>query len=115
MITIVVLNCSKGWCENSNISSTGVEIQSDSLVLIPISELKLANAKMIELKYEKEINDSLRSIIINDNTIISNYRQIVKTNNNEIDVLKHKINKKSMQRNIAIGTTIALLITLLVK
>ena len=55
---IVLSSYSKGWCENNNIFSTGVEMQSDSLVLIPISELKLANIKMTELKNEKMTNDT---------------------------------------------------------
>lgn len=93
----------------------GVEMQSDSLVLIPISELKLANVKMTELKYEKVINDSLCSVISNNDKIINNYKQIVSNNNNTIKSLERKINKKTVQRNIAIGTTIALLIGFLLK
>lgn len=112
---IVLSSYSKGWCENNNISSTGVEMQSDSLVLIPISELKLANIKMTELKYEKVINDSLCSVISNNDKIINNYKQIVSNNNNTIKSLEQKINKKTVQRNIAIGTTIAMIIAFLLK
>lgn len=90
-------------------------MQSDSLVLIPISELKLANIKMTELKYEKVINDSLYSLISNNDKIINNYKQIVSNSNNTIKSLEQKINKKTVQRNIAIGTTIALLIGFLLK
>lgn len=112
---IVLSSYSKGWCENNNLSSTGVEMQSDSLVLIPISELKLANIKMTELKYEKIINDSLCSVISNNDKIINNYKQIVSNNNNTIKSLEQKVNRKTVQRNIAIGTTIALLIGFLLK
>lgn len=90
-------------------------MQSDSLVLIPISELKLANIKMTELKYEKVINDSLCSVISNNDKIINNYKQIVSNNNNTIKSLEQKINKKTVQRNIAIGTTIAMIIAFLLK
>lgn len=39
-------------------------------VLISYDDLRKVNAKMVKLKYEEEINDSLRSIIKNDNIII---------------------------------------------
>lgn len=112
---IVLSSYSNSWCENSNTSSTGVEIQSDSLVLIPISELKLANIKMTELKYEKIINDSLRVIINNDSNIIEKYKDVIVENNNKINALEYKVNKQNRQRNIAIGTTIAMIIAFLLK
>lgn len=90
-------------------------MQSDSLVLIPISELKLANIKMTELKYEKIINDSLRAIISNDDNIIRKYKDVVIENSNTINELKYKVNKQNRQRNIAIGTTIAMIIAFLLK
>lgn len=90
-------------------------MQSDSLVLIPISELKLANVKMIELKYEKIINDSLRAIISNDDNIIRKYKDVVIENSNTINELKYKINKQNRQRNVAIGTTIAMIIAFILK
>ena len=70
---------------------------------------------MTELKYEKIINDSLCSVISNNDKIINNYKQIVSNNNNTIKSLEQKINKKTVQRNIALGTTIALLIGFLLK
>lgn len=90
-------------------------MQSDSLVLIPISELKLANVKMTELKYEKIINDSLRAIINNDCNIIRKYKDVVIENNNTINKLQYKVNKQNRQRNIAIGTTIAMIIAFILK
>lgn len=112
---IVLSSYSKGWCENNNISSTGVEIQNDSLVLIPISELKLSNIKMTELKYEKIINDSLCSIINNNSTIIREYRNVVSKNIDEIKHLTQKNNNTIRQRNVAIGISIALFIGFLLK
>jgi len=112
---IVLSSYSNSWCENNNISSMGVEMQSDSLVLIPISELKLANIKMTELKYEKIINNSLCLVISNNDKLITKYKQIVSNDSNTIKSLEQKINKKTVQRNIAIGTTIALLIGFLLK
>ena len=50
---------------------------------------------MVELKYEKEINDSLRSIVFNDEIIILEY-------NRKVDALKKQITQAKKQRNLAI-------------
>ena len=95
---IVLLNCSTSWCQNDNttISSTGgLTVKSDS-VLIAYYDLRKANAKMVELKYEKEINDSLRSIIKNDDAIMRKYRS-------NVDALKKQITQAKKQRNLAVG------------
>ena len=95
---IVLLNCSTSWCQNNNtISSStgGLTAKSDS-VLIAYDDLRKANAKMVELKYEKEINDSLRSIISNDEIIMREY-------NSNIDALKKQITQAKKQRNLAVG------------
>lgn len=67
---------------------------------------------MVELKYEKEINDSLRSIIVNDNKIIREY-------DSYSNALKKQILQAKRQRNIAIGggllATLSLVISLIVK
>ena len=52
---------------------------------------------MIELKYEKEINDSLRVIVANDDIIIREY----KYNNN---ALQSKIKQEVKRRKIASWT-----------
>ena len=98
---IALSSYSTSWCQSkSNISSTG-ELKNDS-VLISYNDLRKANAKMIELKYEKEINDSLRSIIKNDDKIISTY----KTNTSNLTKELAKVKK---QRNYIIkGGIIAL-------
>ena len=51
---------------------------------------------MVELKYEKEINDSLRSIIKNDDVIMREYSR-------NVDALKKQIKQAKRQRNLAIG------------
>ena len=83
----------------THLSTGGVvgknNIVKDS-VLISYDDLRLANSKLIELDYEKKINATLQSIIVNDSIIIQHY----KTNN----VLLNKSYKKAIrQRNIAIG------------
>ncbi len=102
MIKIVLLSYSISWCQSHEaIPSTG-EV-TDSLVLIPIDAIRAANAKMIELKFQREINDSLRSIIANDDVIISKYDEVVTNKNKTITNLKK-------QRNSVIFGGIVLLI-----
>ena len=94
---IVLLSYSTSWCQNNNttISSTGgLTAKSDS-VLIAYDDLRKANAKMVELKYEKEINDSLRSIIANDEIIIGEY-------NHNVDALKKQIKQENRKYKIAV-------------
>ena len=94
----VLLSCSTSWCQNDNatISSTGELTASPDSVLIAFDDLRKANAKMVELKYEKEINDSLRSIIKNDDIIMREYSR-------NVDALKKQVKQVKRQRNLAIG------------
>ena len=89
---------STSWCQNDNatISSTGELTASPDSILIAFDDLRKANAKMVELKYEKEINDSLRSIIKNDDAIMREYRS-------NVDALKKQITQAKKQRNLAVG------------
>ena len=98
LITIVLLSCSTSWCQNDNatISSTGELTTSPDSILIAFNDLRKANAKMVELKYEKEINDSLRSIIKNDDIIMRKY-------SSNVDALKKQVKQVKRQRNLAIG------------
>ena len=50
---------------------------------------------MVELKYEKEINDSLRSIIKNDDSIMREYSR-------NVNALKKQITQAKKQRNLAV-------------
>ena len=95
---IVLLSCSTSWCQNDNatISSTGELTATPDSVLISFDDLRKANAKMVELKYEKEINDSLRSIIKNDDIIMREYSR-------NVDALKKQVKQTKRQRNLAIG------------
>ena len=95
---IVLLSCSTSWCQNDNatISSTGELTASHDSVLIAFDDLRKVNAKMVELKYEKEINDSLRSIIKNDDVIMREYSR-------NVDALKKQVKQTKRQRNLAIG------------
>ena len=111
---IVLLSCSTSLCQNENdtIPSTGERIASPDSVLIAFDDLRKANAKMVELKYEKEINDSLRSIIKNDDIIMREYKR-------NADAFKKQIQHAKKQRNLAIGggllTTLSLVVALVIK
>ena len=98
LITIVLLSCSTSWCQkdNATIPSTGELTAIPDSVLIAFDDLRKANAKMVELKYEKEINDSLRSIIKNDDIIMREY-------SSNVDALKKQITQAKKQRNLAVG------------
>lgn len=110
----VLLSYSTSWSKNDTdtIPSTGeLAVTSDS-VLIAIDDLRKANAKMVELKYEKEINDSLRSIVVKDDELIRIY-------DGNAQSLKKQIIQVKRERNIAggigIGATLLLVISLLIK
>lgn len=104
---IVLLSCSTSWCQNDNntIPSTGVLTATPDSVLIAFDDLRKANAKMVELKYEKEINDSLRSIIKNDDIIMREYSR-------NVDALKKQIKQVKRQRNLAVGGEILVTLSL---
>ena len=76
--------------------------KSDS-VFISYDDIRIVNSKLIQLKYEKEINDSLKVIMNNDDKIIKEY-------NNNVKLLNNKINKLTTQRNIiGLGGIISIL------
>ena len=104
---IALLSYSTSWCQsNVSLSSTGEQCGKSDSVLISYDDIRTVNAKLIQLKYEKEINDSLRVIIKNDDKIIKEY-------NNNIKSLNTNINKAIKQRNI-IGLGGLVIITALI-
>ena len=68
-----------------------------------VDALRIANTKMIELKYEKEINANLQEVIRVDSVLISSFESnlfaIKKQAKEEIDNMKKQRNKA-----IAIGS-----------
>ena len=107
MITIALLSCFINLYANDyHISSTGEVVQEDS-VLISYNDLKIVNGKLIELKYENETNNILKTIIRNDSLIIdtltvNNLRLI-----SEIQTFNKSNKKYKKQRNIGLGVGIA--------
>lgn len=111
---MLVLSYSTSWCQD-NISSTGEFNKTDS-VLISLSAIKIANIKMIELEYEKQINTELNNAIKQDSIIIDNLHNIIYENNvkynNNMDKL---ISKRNNIIIISIGTNIILLSLLIIS
>ena len=106
---IVLLSYSINSLSKSLTSSTG-RIEQDS-VTIAISDIRKANAKLIELSYEKDINKNLRQIIVNDSVLAEQARQ-------RYILLDRSCKKIKKQRNIAYcstGVAIVLLILSLLK
>ena len=106
---IVLLSCSINSSSKSLTSSTG-RIDQDSIT-IAISDIRKANAKLIELSYEKDINKNLRQIIRNDSILAEQARQ-------RYILLDRSCKKIKKQRNIAYcgtGVAIVLLILSLLK
>lgn len=94
---IALLSCFMSLFANDSVfPSTGeVDNRIDS-VLISYNDLRLANSKLVQLEYEKQINDNLRSIIANDSIIINDYTNINKRLNNDCK-------KAIRQRNVCFG------------
>lgn len=106
---IVLLSiCSTSWSQNDTITK-----QDSALIAIPA--LRVANAKMIELKYEKQINENLREIVRTDSVLIDAL-------NSSISYCEVQAEKEiaaiKKERNVAIvagtGASIVLLILLII-
>ena len=111
---IALLSYSTSWCQSNNATSSsmgGLIVKSDS-VLIAYDDIRKVNAKLVELKYEKEINDSLRSIISNDEIVIQEYKC-------NFDSLKKQIKKENRKYKIAVGgglfAILSMVVILIVK
>lgn len=98
-------------CQNND---SIVETKQDS-VLVSIDALRIANVKMIELKYEKIINQNLLDVIYNDSLIIDALNTNWAYCEREARESNSKLRK---QRNRAIeiggGTSVVLLILLII-
>ena len=104
---IALLSCSINlYANNYYISSTGEVVQEDS-VLISYNDLKVVNGKLIELKYEKEINNLLKSIIRNDSLVIDTLTIDNLRLNTEVQTLNKSNKKYKKQRNVGFGIGIA--------
>lgn len=109
---IALSSYSTSWSKNeSHTSFTGGLLGDTTIndsVLIAYSDLRIVNVKLIDLKYQKEINKKLTEIIYNDSLIIANKDIII----NEKDKV---IKKHKKEKNIAIGSGIGVLILLILS
>jgi hypothetical protein len=94
--------------ESDTIPSTG---RQDS-VLIAYSDLKKVNGKLIELKYEKEINEHLRSIMHNDSIAIDGLRSRIISDER---YYKKQIKEVKTQRNLVGGVGVISIILLFIS
>ena len=90
------------------ISSTGGQ---DS-ILIAYDDLRKVNSKLIELDYERNINEHLKSIINNDSIAINNLRNGISRINSDCERNTKRIKR---QRNIAGGIGIGAIILLIIS
>lgn len=91
-------------------------LNKNDSVLVSIPAIKIANAKMLELKYQKEINNELNNVIKQDSIIINDLHDIIYENNIKYN---NNIDKVISQRNktivISSGTNIILLALLILS
>ena len=111
---IALLSYSISSLGNSNVdvhSSTGGQESNDS-VLISYNDLRIANMKMTQLKYEQEKNSLLKFQHQLDSIHIATQKEI-------IDYVQDRKRKAIKQRNVAIGgagaSVLGLILVLLFK
>ena len=108
----VLLSYSMNLSANSldTIPSTG-GVKQDS-ILIAYSDLRKVNAKLIELEYEKEINEHLRTIIDNDSIAIDGLRSRISRLDNDY---RRDIQKVKRERNTLFGVSIGSILLLVLS
>ena len=108
---IVLLSYSTNLYANDyHISSTG-EVTKEDSIFISYTDLKIVNSKLIELKYEKETNNILRTIIRNDSLIIDTLIFDNTKLTNEVQILNKSNKKYKKQRNIGFSVGIISIVT----
>ena len=119
---MMLLNSFMSWCQSdtTNIISTGENIDSDTIVSIPITYIRKANVLMIERNYLLDITEEQDSIIClhklyigEQDSIINDFQQkIIK--NNKINEDINKAYEKERKKTIIFGTTTGVLAAIVV-
>lgn len=114
---MMLLNSFMSWCQSNttSITSTGENINSDTIVNIPITYIRKANILMIERNYLLDITEEQDSIIClhklyisEQDSIINDFQQrIIK--NNKINEDINKAYEKERKKTIIFGTTTGVL------
>lgn len=98
------------YANDYHISSTG-EVNKEDSILVSYNDLKVVNSKLIELKYEKETNNILKTIIRNDSLIIDTLTIDNLRLTSEVKTLNKSNKKYKKQRNVGFGIGIVGIIT----
>lgn len=113
---VLQLGCFTSYAQSDSITISLTDKKDSALV--PIELLRIANSKMLELKYEKEININLREIIKNDSILIDDVSTLCNYYERKcIEDEKYyteKIQNLKTQRNVFGGTSTGLLLILLI-
>lgn len=114
---MMLLNSFMSWCQSNTTSiiSTGENINSDTIINIPITYIRKANILMIERNYLLDITEQQDSIISlhklyisEQDSIINDFQQrIIK--NNKINEDINKAYEKERKKTIIFGTTTGVL------
>ena len=107
---IALLSCSINLYANDYHISSTVEVVQENSVLISYNDLKIVNGKLIELKYEKETNNVLKTIIRNDSLIIDTLTIDNLRLTSEVKKLNKSNKKYKKQRNAGFSIGIASII-----
>ena len=103
----VLLSCSMNLSSSGQVANSSTGVLGDS-VKVSINDLRKANIKLIQLDYEKAINNNLRQIIVNDSVLAEQARQ-------RYILLDRTCKKIKEQRNIGVGAAIGSILLFIIS
>ena len=103
----VLLSCSINLSSSGQVANSSTGGLGDS-VKVSINDLRKANIKLIQLDYEKAINNNLRQIIVNDSVLAEQARQ-------RYILLDRTCKKIKKQRNIGVGVAIGSILLFIIS
>ena len=103
----VLLSCSMNLSSSGQVANSSTGVLGDS-VKVSINDLRKANIKLIQLDYEKAINNNLRQIIVNDSVFAEQARQ-------RYILLDRTCKKIKKQRNIGVGAAIGSILLFIIS
>ena len=103
----VLLSCSMNLSSSGKVANSSTGVLGDS-VKVSINDLRKANIKLIQLDYEKAINNNLRQIIVNDSILAEQARQ-------RYILLDRTCKKIKKQRNIGVGAAIGSILLFIIS
>lgn len=103
----VLLSCSMNLSSSGQVANSSTGVLGDS-VKVSINDLRKANIKLIQLDYEKAINNNLRQIIVNDSVLAEQARQ-------RYILLDRTCKKIKKQRNIGVGAAIGSILLFIIS